>query len=278
MPLFLFMQGGRDLLLDLIHNAYTKALIVLGSDMPMSAPAFTDSLPFPQANLLSVDSQGSRLCRRQSCRFCAKSPYCAAVHSPCFAIYIKHCGLPIARALSLLHTTILFRSPWARMPHLHLIPYDRLWDMRNEIASIPGLAGLRTLPLEILDIIKKLSPQAFLWRFISALGFARRATSSTQLAQTLALQDIERWNRGGPDLAISDGRQTAIRITIDSDGIQEIERLHKVPAYLPDISRHNAFIVEDAGKIRNTTGYLKVIIPPYPQCLGLITTRTVYSS
>lgn len=230
--------------------------------MPAAAPAISECLSFPHPHIATVDVHGFRFCRRRICPFCAKSPpRCAAVHRECFAIYRKHCRLPVSRSLGTLRTTLLFKNPWSKMPSLHLLPStDRSLCMRDELGGIPDLAKFRALPMEILDIIKQFSLQTSFWRCLSALCFARRAIPSTRSTQTLPLKDVGSWRRGNQDLLVSNDDRSVMKITIDSDGIRQVERLHELPAYAPETSRHHYFIVAEVSMLQNTLVYLKVTI------------------
>lgn len=129
---------------------------------------------------------------------------------------------------------------------------------QGRIASGSDLAPLRYLPVELLDIVKRLSPHAWLWRFLSVLDLSCRAPSTVQPLRTFALDDIEAWKRGDDTPTISGDKRSAVRITIDSDGIRNIERLCERPAFSQTSSSDRAYIVEEVATISGVKAHTKV--------------------
>lgn len=143
------------------------------------------------------------------------------------------------------------------MPSLYLTPPSR--DTREELGGLPGFAGYQALPMELFEIIKQLSSGAPFWRSTSALYLARRAVPSTQSTQSLALKDVRQWTRGNENLLVSNNDRSAVRITVDSDGIRQIERLHGLPTYMPESSGQLGFIIAETPMISKTSVYMKVM-------------------
>ncbi|KAH8786028.1 hypothetical protein F5883DRAFT_636918 [Diaporthe sp. PMI_573] len=122
---------------------------------------------------------------------------------------------------------------------------------KSWLARIPrdsDLAGLRSIPEELLDMIKQFSPHAYLWRVVSILALTPRPISAP-LPQTLALDSIESWQRGDREVAGLGDERPIIRITIDPHGIQAIERLPELPKVTSESFRHRLYIVEDLATL-----------------------------
>lgn len=197
------------------------------------------------------------------CPSCATSPQCAAAHQQCFIVYVKQCGLSTCEALDRVRTIALYRSPWPKIPHLYLQPCNQLYaDLIARIAPGSDLGRLRSLPLEILDAIKRLSPHALLWRTMSTIALAHQATSIIQPTQNLALASIGKWVRGSKGPALTYDQQPVVKIIIDSSGIREIQRLEEWPSFRSQNSRSEFYIIEEARKLHDVRAQLKVLQLP----------------
>lgn len=184
---------------------------------------------------------------------------CAAAHHQCLTVYLKQCGLPIRQGLDCVRTIALFRNPWSKLPQMRLRPYDPIHaGVMDRIAARSGLARLRSLPSELLYAIRQLSPHAFLWRTISTLALANQASLLIEPTQTFALADIRQWCRGSKGLAFAYDQQSLIKITVDSSGIREIERLHEWPPCCLQTSEFESYVVEEAARLRGVKVQLKV--------------------
>lgn len=206
---------------------------------------------------------------------------CATIHQHCFIVFVRGCKLPICQALKHLRTVVMFRRPWNKAPHLYtLSPHQTNLEGDSYPAN---LAELNNLPLELLNIIRRFSPHAALWRTISVLNLSRRSTPfpcqpvdgknsagigngirGDSITRIFALESIQYWKRGYNQtmslITISSvDTRPFIRLIIDSDGIQSIERLPTRPAFISQNSPHESYIVEDIATVSGVQVYIKVL-------------------
>lgn len=146
---------------------------------------------------------------------------------------------------------LFYRRPWYKASPLRIRPLHTQseQDGLSRIANNSDLAGLKSLPVELVQIIRRFSPGAWLWRFISVWDLARHASVSARLWQTLALDTIESWKRGDSPRMVSDSSHPITRVTIDSYGLQSITRLPEWPTFCPSVSRHQTYIVSETAKL-----------------------------
>ncbi|KUI63587.1 hypothetical protein VM1G_10402 [Cytospora mali] len=240
---------------DILQGEST--ILFLGHEKVMFR-ALTRPFDLPPLGPATTKVNGFLLCQNLRCRTCDTSPECAAVHYQCFKTFVKYCELPIYQALDYLWTIAFFRRPWAKTPRLYLKPQRRVnYGELRRIAYNTDLAGLQSMPLELLDMIRQFSPHTYLWRLITVLDLSRRATTSAQPLSTLALQSIESWKRGEQPAIVLNKSRTAVRIIIDSDGIRKIECLSAQPGFVQESSSHQAYIVEEAARLSGVKVHIK---------------------
>ncbi|KAH8761585.1 hypothetical protein F5883DRAFT_125928 [Diaporthe sp. PMI_573] len=223
----------------------------------------TRPFPFPPPDLPTNKVNGFVLCRNAACEPCAVAPESVPVHSQCFktliAIRKTHdTQISLPQLLDYVWTRACYRRPWFRASDLGLASCSQFrWSWLAEISDNSDLAGLQSIPEDLLDIIKQYSPHAYLWRFASILALKPRPIS-WQLPQTLALQSIEGWQRGDQEVAgISDG-SPLIQITVDSQGVQAIKRLPHLPKVNLEGSKQYAYIVEDFSNLAGVQACIRV--------------------
>ncbi|KAH8746914.1 hypothetical protein F5883DRAFT_584914 [Diaporthe sp. PMI_573] len=262
LPLFPLCGACGDVILE-----QECTILILGHEKKL-CPAITRPFPFPAVGLPAIKVNGFLLCRNPTCKTCAKAPESVAIHSQCFKTFTKEFKMSVPQVLEYLWTIAYYRQPWSRTPHLGLMSCHEV--SKSWLARIPhdsDLAGLRLIPAELLDIIKHLSPHAYLWRFVSILACTPRPISA-QLPQTVALGTIESWKRGDQQVVHVGSKRPIMRIKIDSEGIQAIERLPELPKVSPESSRHLVYIVEDMASYPGVQacvkdGLLRLRLPSY---------------
>ncbi|KAI5859427.1 hypothetical protein GGS23DRAFT_616071 [Durotheca rogersii] len=229
----------------------------------------TEPFPFPDAARSVASVNGFRLCRFPDCKRCAASPQFMPIHCDCFEVFRKCCGEGVD-ASARLWTVAAWRSPWRRAPPIYLASETLEADSLRAIADIARLPQLYELPTELLEMVRRYSEHALLWRAISARSLAARvsATSPNPLL-TLSLDDILFWERGGELERRDPGRpplsSSTMQLTIDSDGIRRVER-PSPPS--PEVFSRGAFayVVEDQQAIAKLEaqfkdGLLRLVLP-----------------
>lgn len=97
---------------------------------------------------------------------------------------------------------------------------------------------------------------------MAVCDLAADITSTSQPTQVVevALDSVERWQRGDTNAAVSppDADHSAVRITLDSRGIHSIQRIPQRPAFRQNTSKYQAYIVEDIMGLAGVKVYIKV--------------------
>lgn len=216
-----------------------------------------------------METDGFLLCSRPYCRRCASSPECVTIHHHCFAVFIQECLSQRCyrdpqQAFNRVRDILFYCRPWykASLIHIRSLHTRAEQDGLSRIVYTSDLAGLKSLPAELIQIIRHLSSYAWLWRFISVWDLARHASVSAQSRQTFALNTIESWKHGdNPDI-ISDSSKPITRITINSYGIQSIMRLSEWPSLRPSVSRYQAYILDETAELSEIQAYTNVKFNP----------------
>jgi hypothetical protein len=238
------------------------APVVFGDPDSTSYRGHTRPFAFPEPGFLSIIKvDGRLLCHYPDCSKCAASPEFALVHFDCYEIFKQRCSVSASDALSRLWPFAAWASPWRGAQPIHLSA--PLVDMGTlgTIARSWGLPLLSTLPLELLEIIRRYSKHSPLWGFITVLQVAAQvsATEPGPLI-TVPLRDVLVWERDGKLERTTASRPvpSTLRLTVDSAGIRKVERLPGLPSYTGECTNCSAFTVQNETSISNVVVQLKV--------------------
>lgn len=237
----------------------------------------TQPFPFPYLGPSPILTNGFHACNltpgpgRWPCTYCASSPECAALHHQCYVTFVLHCRLPLPQALQALRNVVFYRRPWPKAPRMNLQPGPqhaeaaRRWVQSGIPAdtSDPCLLRLRCLPPELLDIVRRFSPHAWLWRFASLCSLSP-CVPTPEPPRHVALERIESWTRGdnaagaaGPVVPNLDERPILI-ITVDAEGIRTLARVPERLDVCPSVSHCEAYLVEDISSLTGVQVQIKV--------------------
>lgn len=197
------------------------------------------------------------------------SPEASTIHLGCFDVVAQHCKLD--DCLDHLWITTAWRTPWRQAPNLRLEEPAITPDLSRVDAL--GIPRMRVLPPEILGMVYYNSATSLFWRYSRALDLARRlSTTSTDSTACLdellsvPLCTVSAWKRSGSPAFSKIARQLPIfRLTIDSHGIREIERLPERPRVQRTRTDSLAFVILEQCYLQGVTAHFKVIIPSSSQ-------------
>lgn len=191
---------------------------------------------------------------------CAASPEAATMHLECYELFMQTytCG----DALERLWREASWRTPWHQAPAI-VLPEDI--NVTSEalelVANIYGLSELPRMPPEIGQMVRDGSQFSLFWRLTAALELAAHFdTVPTSSFSSIPVRQIAGWKRGcDPIQSQALAHLPLVRLTIDSRGIRQLERL---PACEPRHSSRRVdnmvFIVEDEGCFDNVAAIFKV--------------------
>ncbi|KAM6520197.1 hypothetical protein FALCPG4_013750 [Fusarium falciforme] len=202
---------------------------------------------------------GLRLCRQPFCDACNEAPDVATLHTECFNVFMQKCTA--TDKLERLACFATWREPWHASPSLGLRPRLDIKRAVHLAADLCDMQRLRSLPLEIAEMIQRLSESAVFWRYASVMEFVDRASTTwnteKQALSSYDIAQIDSWERGLSLILTRSSRSSTpnavIRIKIDSCGISSIERLLEAPSPSNSRSDSLAYIVEAEHSLRNTT-------------------------
>jgi hypothetical protein len=194
------------------------------------------------------------------------------VHSDCFSLFKEQ--YKAQDTLERLWVALLTQSPWRGAPDVPFIT-DSSQDIGlvYENAERYGIPRLRSLPPELVSLIRDYSHPGTFWRYISVLTRARELAalpaepSLPSSILSTPLCNISAWKRGEPPTLMLSGAQLPIvRLTIDSRGIKQVERLARWPPYQQRRSNSMEFVVNERDRLRNVVAKFKVILLPTLRC------------
>ncbi|SPO07084.1 uncharacterized protein DNG_09778 [Cephalotrichum gorgonifer] len=203
---------------------------------PDSTSCWLSTTPFlyPDYGLTLRAVDGWSICRRPECPQCAASPEAATLHLECFEAF-RQAYAPVD-ALDRLWRAASWRRPWRSAPAV-VLPERGTIGAVEAVAAKCGLPELSRMPPEIIHMVRGYSESALFWRLVAALDLAVQfKTGPPGSLHSVALFQVAGWKRGcgSPPTSSDDlDGHRVIRLTIDSRGIKEIERL---PASEPHYS------------------------------------------
>ena len=140
-----------------------------------------------------------------------------------------------------------------------------------------GIAGLTSLPPELIRMVRDASESGTFWRYISALGLGMELSRTNPEGMTappqilsIPMRDISAWTRGtGPSLIQSQDGPPIVRLSFDSRGISRIERLPGRPSFAPRRSNNTAYAILDESHLGSLKALFKVCSWPHggDECL-----------
>ncbi len=226
----------------------------------MRCNGYTRPFAFPQRGLAPPGLQEYQPCRYPSCSKCAKSPEAFTAHVDCFKLFMESCTS--VNRLQFLFTVAAWKNPWPRA-----VPID--WNTTKAeiyttalacVAGKYGIPELEKTPVEVLYMVRQLSADTLLWRYMSVLEFAKQL-SAAQIEGTveLLLSRLAFWERGSKPLLMGSGSlPNILRLGIDQKGIKRVERLDKYPGTIAAASDCFAFIIEEDENLRGVIAQFKV--------------------
>ncbi|KAJ6786317.1 hypothetical protein PWT90_09328 [Aphanocladium album] len=168
---------------------------------------------------------------------------CTVVHADCFKIYTS-CAGSDSNAMQYLWFFSLWRQPWNRtktVQNMRPLPREDFLCSKSAVCYVLGKLGMPNLtarlPWEIVSNIFAFSRDAVLWRAARAVTIAYERRNHEYAQQALVpVLEIKAWQRGDecPELLESPtGEDELVRFTIDSQGINQIERIEKATGLQP---------------------------------------------
>jgi hypothetical protein len=119
--------------------------------------------------------------------------------------------------------------------------------MLRRVSQLFGLPLLSTLPQELVEIIRRHSQHSLLWRCVLVLQLAAHiAATAPETLFTLPLSEVHSWERNGTLQRVTPVTQScflALRLTVDSHGINKVERLLDRPQYTGQCTSQSVFII-----------------------------------
>lgn len=229
----------RMLLTSLAVRGKEDAAVYAETTRPFLFP------PCGTAFLTTLDER--LLCRRTGCGDCALAPELVTVHYDCYHIFIacskEALNLEEDKAVERLWTLSLYRNPWPKAELIHFVETDVDFSALPRLAGIAELPQLARLPVELVMIIRKLSRHELFWRSISVIALSSQPLSPLSISR-LPLNHILSWERGEPlVLAPFPQMPPFIRITVDIEGICQVERPDEPTPYTSETFNELVFFV-----------------------------------
>jgi hypothetical protein len=138
------------------------------------------------------------------------------------------------------------------------------WTMPSStVAQLTGLPLMHTLPPELVEMIRAYSQHSLFWWCISVLELAAYASatdSDDEPLRPLLPHNLHSWRRGAsPQVAPGEVSPPVpvLRLTLDSLGIRQVERLSGLAPYEGVCATSSALVVQDAASLSGVTAHFK---------------------
>ncbi|KAF5006175.1 hypothetical protein FDECE_7450 [Fusarium decemcellulare] len=213
------------------------------------------------------------ICRKPDCSRCTVSAEASTVHSDCFEFVARRCKLDDYN-LDYLWVVTAWRAPWRQAPHFGLRDTEVVEPDWPVLDCLDISRNLALLPPEILGTIRRYSATSILWRFNAASKLTRQfpvALSDSLLS--IPLYTIAAWKRGGQPVTTEGHQLPIIRLTIDSWGIREVERLPSYPQFKTWRTDSLVFVILDQAYLKDVTALFKVKRPTHPSQVNKVETK-----
>ncbi|KND90843.1 hypothetical protein TOPH_04652 [Tolypocladium ophioglossoides CBS 100239] len=108
-------------------------------------------------------------------------------------------------------------------------------------------------------MVHRHSATSLFWRYNAASELTKRLTASSNQLLSIPLCPVSAWHRGGkPVTAETTHQLPVIRLTIDSWGITEVERLSGYPRFKRWRTDRLIFVILDQGCLEGVTAHFKL--------------------
>ncbi|KAJ3485697.1 hypothetical protein NLG97_g6758 [Lecanicillium saksenae] len=230
-----------------------EPMIALLGDRANSSCRVIDASTFPMA-IYCNQRHGTpwMFCQFPKCTKCAGELESVTVHRDCYQIFLqqtaKHEHITAYNLWHAAHARYPWRGFWP-LP-LTVLGKDAAGLARAHATAEMGIP-LDTLPNELVLQICENVRQSIFWRYILAQEFIRRlvAEADRGAAKTTVLSRIDSWKRGSEPQPATSESGSYLRLTIDSYGLREIERLSSFPTKSVDRSEAHAHVVDTVQRL-----------------------------
>lgn len=181
------------------------------------------------------------------------------MHSDCFALFTRECVLE--DLLDRLWILAAWRNPWRGAPNFYLPDKTRVTMVFLESAEKLGMPKLKRLPPEIIDAIHSYSERSLFCRYVSVLSLVRELDrEASRDTLSLPLRQVLTWERGGQLARMAGSADLPIvRLTIDSRGIKEVERLPRQPPQSTQRTDTMVFVIQEESQLEGVIVHVKVL-------------------
>lgn len=222
--------------------------------------------PYPDLGSRECVVDGLAVCQTTPCLE-STHPEATAIHARCFHYFRHNC--PGKAVLDRLWQNGAWRQPWDGAPAVFLFRDAKL-PSSQALASVVRRLGrnslfqaMQCLPEEIIMQIYELSEESPFWSLVKAIDLSLHLTVSVPVSPSqVSLDTIRQWRRGQrPQLVASDSIVTSlpiVRLTLDSRGVYQVERLPKWPQEGRKAEDRLAFIVDYVARFKDAEALFEV--------------------
>ncbi|KAF5609154.1 uncharacterized protein FSUBG_4164 [Fusarium subglutinans] len=135
-------------------------------------------------------------------------------------------------------------EPYKKLKHIYLKSDCGLCNQpMNPDQWTLALIGNPTGTKPVLQMIKSFVPYHPLWKFSSIQNVAESMSSSGTDIESYPLTSIKSWQRGQPVVCDKgELKEFVLKLTVDRDGLSQIEKLERWPEYSPIRSNARAYL------------------------------------
>ncbi|KAH6869323.1 hypothetical protein B0T10DRAFT_501671 [Thelonectria olida] len=232
------IEGGKDNCVPLKKSSKTPPILLNPS---YTLPVNRHHRVWNAARWFNIQSRSERY-----------GPKLMIAHADCFKLFLKECTCE--DRLERLFTLGNWVQPWATVLTLYLDPSTDVTRGISLVADVYNMPGIKSMPLEVANLIQEYSRSHIIWRFASALDRLDKLTKAgVDQLDLVPLRQVALWERGSLPTLSSNLRGEAIRLAIDSYGLAKIERMALRPKSTTFSSKTSAYVVEHQKDCKQIT-------------------------
>ncbi|KAL7949177.1 hypothetical protein V8C42DRAFT_362542 [Trichoderma barbatum] len=230
---------------EIVTALFGKDHLYKGQIQPFALPALGSA--YRQSN-------DYLFCRTKRCSCDSPVEY-TTVHLECYQIFLRACDfgkIPKEHALQKLWIFTSWRLPWENALSMPASSVDIPTDAKSLqiVGQVFGINFLHRLPHELILTIWRESKDAMFWRCLTIIRLLNEIETMTSELQVAPLDQVLSWHRNGKlEFAPVSTMYPITRLTIDQEGIKEVERLPCRPDYTGDTHHDYTFIVKEGTSL-----------------------------
>lgn len=250
------MSSKREHVTDQREEAY-QGVIVVSAPHPSPRPRCQGPFPFQNHRYFCWTGKGDYFIPSYTSGFTGLTR--AVRYTDCFEIATDRYELTDSTVPNIIWTRVAWRAPWRQVVEENF--EQAVTVPKLAVLRILGICGISRLPAEIAEMVMGYAKSSLLSRYGTAAEFADMLpTLPHNEIHSIPVRHILSWSRDSglvPCVSVH-CEPPIVRITIDANGIQAVERLYGHPKFLTKRVSNCLFVILSITELGNTIAYIRV--------------------